>query len=83
LPSKAIGDCKTLCDSLAALRENMEIQNKNDELTKELLQSRREVTEKTQLQRTIERFVDEKLLCDLKLKLDLRQHAKTAVEHRR
>jgi hypothetical protein len=49
----------TFVNSLVALRENMEIQNKNDELTKELLQSRRELNEKTQLQRTIERFVDE------------------------
>ena len=52
----------TFVNRLAALRENMEIQNKNDELTKELVQSRREVSEKTQLQRTIERFVEKKLL---------------------
>lgn len=33
----------------------MEIQNKNDELHKELLQSRREIAEKIQLQRTVEK----------------------------
>ncbi|KAG5670984.1 hypothetical protein PVAND_001210 [Polypedilum vanderplanki] len=37
-----------------ALRENMEIQNKNDELQRELLHFRRENSEKLQLQKTIE-----------------------------
>lgn len=40
-----------------ALRENMEIQNKNDELTRELLQVRRESAERFNLQRTIEKYV--------------------------
>lgn len=58
-PSKAIEDCYKLNSILlSALRENMEIQNKNDELHKEMLQSRREISEKIQLQRTIEKFVN-------------------------
>jgi hypothetical protein len=44
-------------NQFSALRENMEIQNKNDELHKELLQSRREISEKIQLQRTVEKCV--------------------------
>lgn len=40
---------------IKALRENMEIQNKNDTLHKELLGARREVSEKIYLQRTVEK----------------------------
>lgn len=40
---------------VSALRENMEIQNKNDELQRELLHFRRENSEKLQLQKTIEK----------------------------
>ena len=40
-----------------ALRENMEIQNKNDLLQKDLLGMRREVAEKVHLQKTIEKYV--------------------------
>jgi hypothetical protein len=55
---KAIEDCYIfIINLLSALRENMEIQNKNDELHKELLQSRREISEKIQLQRTVEKCV--------------------------
>jgi hypothetical protein len=39
--------------SLLALRENMEIQNRNDELQKELIHARREISEKINLQKTI------------------------------
>lgn len=38
-----------------ALRENMEIQNKNDEMQREVLQLRRDNAEKMHLQRTIEK----------------------------
>lgn len=40
---------------LIALRENMEIQNKNDELQRELMHVRRESAERFNLQRTIEK----------------------------
>lgn len=35
----------------------MEIQNKNDELQKELIHARREISEKAYLQKTIDKFV--------------------------
>lgn len=44
-----------------ALRENMDIQNKNDELQRELIHARREITEKTQLQKTIENLQKQQL----------------------
>lgn len=40
---------------IIALRENMEIQNKNDELQRELMHVRRESAERFNLQRTIEK----------------------------
>lgn len=40
----------------------MEIQNKNDELTRELLQMRRESAERFNLQRTIEKYFYENSL---------------------
>lgn len=47
--------CFCLCP---ALRENMEIQNKNDELQRELMHLRRENAEKPHLQKTIEKYVN-------------------------
>lgn len=41
---------------IPALRENMEIQNKNDRLQKDLIESRREASEKIYLQKTIEKY---------------------------
>lgn len=41
-----------------ALRENMEIQNKNEELQKELTQAKREISEKIHLQKTVEKWVE-------------------------
>lgn len=40
---------------IKALRENMEIQNKNDELQRELMQVRRESADRFNLQRTVEK----------------------------
>lgn len=48
---------KYLIKTISALRENMEIQNKNDQLQKELIQARREVSEKIYLQKTVEKYV--------------------------
>lgn len=44
-----------------ALRENMDIQNKNDELQRELIHARREISEKIQLQKTIENLQKQQL----------------------
>lgn len=41
-----------------ALRENMEIQNKSEELQKELTQAKREISEKIHLQNTVEKWVE-------------------------